>query len=68
MTDTAPLAMSIIEAVRLAGVSRSSLYLAIGRGEITIRKAGRRSLILHDDLRAWLDRLPAAPSATAHQS
>ena len=60
MNDPTPLAMSIIEAGRLAGVSRSSIYLAIGRGELMVRKSGRRSLILRDDLTEWLQRLPTS--------
>lgn len=53
-------AISIIEAARRAGVGRSSIYEAINRGEIPLRKNGRRSLILVDDLRAWVSALPEA--------
>jgi excisionase family DNA binding protein len=54
------LAINITEAARRAGVSRSSIYQAIGRGELLIRKCGRRSLILVDDLKTWVSSLPAA--------
>jgi excisionase family DNA binding protein len=54
------LAISIAEAARRAGVGRSSIYEAIRRGELLVRKCGRRSLILLDDLRAWLSSLPEA--------
>jgi excisionase family DNA binding protein len=52
------LAIGIVEAARRTGVSRSSIYDAIGRGDLKVRKAGRRSLILVDDLKAWVCSLP----------
>lgn len=55
---TLELAVSIIEAARRASVGRSSIYEAIGRGELPIRKCGRRSLILTKDLEAWVSALP----------
>ena len=59
------LAVSIIEAAKRAGISRSSIYEAIGRGEIPLRKNGRRSLILIDDLKAWVSALPEAKHRNA---
>jgi len=44
------LAISIIEGARRAGVSRSSIYEAIGRGQLAVRKCGRRSLVLVEGL------------------
>jgi excisionase family DNA binding protein len=52
------LAISIVEAAKRSGVGRSSIYEAIGRGEIPLRKSGRRSLIRVDDLKAWIDSWP----------
>lgn len=60
--DKLEIAVSIIEAARRAGVGRSSIYEAAGRGEITLRKSGRRSLVLVDDLRAWVENLPQSPN------
>jgi excisionase family DNA binding protein len=40
----------------LIGISRSSFYLLIARGEIPIAKVGNRTLILDDDLRTYLAR------------
>ena len=54
------LSVSIIEAARRAGVGRSTIYEAIGRGELRLKKSGRRSLILTEDLAAWLKALPDA--------
>ena len=53
-------AVSIIEAARRAGVGRSSIYEAVNRGELRLKKSGRRSLILVDDLKAWVNGLPDA--------
>ena len=52
------LAISIIEAAKRAGVGRSSIYEAIKRGDLKIRKNGRRSLVLVHDLKEWVSALP----------
>jgi len=54
MPNTSPLAHSVGEAAHRIGISRSSLYLLITRGEIPIAKIGHRTLVLDDDLRAYL--------------
>ena len=54
------LAVPIVEAARRAGVGRSSIYEAVNRGELRLKKSGRRSLILVDDLKAWVNSLPNA--------
>ncbi|MBZ0262982.1 MAG: excisionase family DNA-binding protein [Hyphomicrobiales bacterium] len=54
------LAVSIVEAARRAGVGRSTIYEAVNRGEIKLRKSGTRSLLLVDDLKAWVENLPQA--------
>jgi excisionase family DNA binding protein len=53
-----PLAVSIPDAVKLSGCSRSAIYEALKRGELTARKAGRRTLIPFADLEAYLASLP----------
>ena len=53
-----PLAVTIPEAVRLTGLSRSALYELMKRGDLTARKAGRRTLISFADLEAYLAGLP----------
>lgn len=47
------------EAVQFSGMSRTSLYEALKRGQLTARKAGRRTLISFADLEAYLSSLPA---------
>jgi excisionase family DNA binding protein len=52
------LALTISEACEVARASRTTLYRAIGRGELAARKRGRRTIVLVDDLRNWIENLP----------
>ena len=45
----APLAVTIPDAVKATGLSRSALYEALKRGDLIARKAGRRTLISFTD-------------------
>lgn len=56
-------AYNIPEVCQRAGSSRTSVYEAIKVGELVARKRGRRTIVLHDDLMAWLRRLPRMQSA-----
>lgn len=49
-----PLAVSPLEAGRLAGVGRTTIYKAIGSGALPSLKVGRRRLILVCSLTDWL--------------
>jgi excisionase family DNA binding protein len=51
-------AYSIPEVARAVGVGRSYIYGEIREGRLRVRKAGRRTLIYEEDLRAWLQALP----------
>ena len=46
------------EAVQFSGMSRTSIYEALKRGDLNARKAGRRTLISFRDLEAYLASLP----------
>ncbi len=53
-----PIAVTIPDAVKVSGMSRTSIYEALKRGDLTARKAGRRTLISFADLQAYLAGLP----------
>ena len=52
------LAYSIPEASTVSGTGRTSIYEEIKAGRLRAVKRGRRTLILVDDLRAWMESLP----------
>lgn len=54
-----PITITIPEAVKLSGSSRSVLYEAMRRGDLPALKMGRRTLIRFADLEAFLASLPA---------
>ena len=53
-----PIALTVPEAVKASGLSRSGLYEAMRRGDLVARKAGRRTLIPFAELQAYLAGLP----------
>jgi excisionase family DNA binding protein len=54
-----PLAYSIAEACSVARAGRTALYEAIRSGALRAVKRGRRTIVLADDLRRYLENLPA---------
>ncbi|MBU6373654.1 MAG: helix-turn-helix domain-containing protein [Alphaproteobacteria bacterium] len=49
------IAVAPAEAARIAGLGRSTLYLALRSGDLPSLKLGRRRLIRLDALTAWLN-------------
>lgn len=56
--EAAKLSYPITEAAEKASSSRSEIYEALKRGDLRAKKNGRRTVILHDDLVAYLSSLP----------
>jgi excisionase family DNA binding protein len=63
-TDTiAPITLSIADVVAATGLGRTKIYAAIHDRELPIVKIGKRSLVLAEDLTAWLRRHRVAGEA-----
>ena len=52
----APLSVSVEDAARIVGYSRSGVYELIASGDLKAFKVGRRRLILMTELKAWVER------------
>jgi excisionase family DNA binding protein len=62
------LAHTIADTTKISGLGRTTIYEAIGRGELEARKVGNRTLIMAASLRAFLDNLPAANITTGRKT
>ncbi|MBX7278054.1 helix-turn-helix domain-containing protein [Pseudomonas sp. ERGC3:05] len=51
-----PLSVSVEDAARIVGYSRSGVYELIASGDLKAFKVGRRRLILMTELKAWVER------------
>ena len=60
------LAYSIDGYSEISGLGRSFLYEEIRNGNLEARKAGRRTIILHDEGQRYLKSLPELKPNTAH--
>lgn len=58
MQPNQPLAYTVKEATALAKLSTTSIYEAFKAGKLKPRKYGHKTLILADDLKAFLEGLP----------
>ena len=58
-------AYTIAEVARLTKRGRSTIYELISAGQIKAKKAGAKTIVLEDDLRAYLTNLPDAVEAGA---
>lgn len=60
--DIEKLALSIADVVRASGLCRTLVYGEIRAGRLAARKCGRRTIILRQDLNAFLQGLPCVPA------
>jgi excisionase family DNA binding protein len=63
--DSSALTISISDAVCRTGIGRTSMFNAIREGRLRAIKFGGRTLIRLDDLRAFINDLPARRTARA---
>lgn len=59
-TQANRLTFSLADAASAIGVGKSTLHELIATGKIPVRKLGRRSLILREDLEAYVQSLPVS--------
>jgi histone H3/H4 len=50
--------LNVRQAVEASGLTRSHLYEAMKEGKLIARKAGRRTIIMAEDLRSYIQNLP----------
>jgi excisionase family DNA binding protein len=60
-----PLAYTVPDACKAAGLGRTTLYELIAAGRLRAMKAGTRTLIEADSLRSYLASLPTLPTRGA---
>jgi len=53
-----PIAYTVKEACAASRTGKTTLYGAIRRGDLVARKLGKKTLLLEDDLRRWIEQLP----------
>jgi excisionase family DNA binding protein len=63
--DEARRALTITEFATRYSIGRSKIYEEAAAGRITLRKAGKKTLITVDDAEKWLANLPAIEPKTA---
>lgn len=63
--EALPASRSVAEIATAHKVGVATVWRAIARGELRARKLGRRTLVLLEDERAWLDSLPVTGGRAA---
>lgn len=59
------IAVTIREATTLSGLGKTTIFKLLRTGKLTRRKAGRKTLVMLDELRGFLDSLPTGGRADA---
>jgi excisionase family DNA binding protein len=65
---TEAIAHTIADAAKISGIGRTTLYELIAAKKIDARKAGNRTLIPAESLRAYIAGLPKADIRTGQRS
>jgi helix-turn-helix protein len=55
-----PIAVTIPDAIRISGLSRSEIYRRLAAGDLEAIKSGARTLILLNSIKRYLASLPTA--------
>jgi hypothetical protein len=63
-----PLAYRVDDAKRILGLGGTKIYELIGKGVLDARKAGARTLITGESLRAYVASLPKANITTGREA
>ena len=62
------LAFSVDELAQSSGLGRTFIYEEINSGRLVVSKAGRRTLVLVENAKAWLNALPQlSPTTTGEK-
>ncbi len=68
LMPTAKLAYSLADIEEMGLMSRTQAYNENREGRLVLRKAGRKTFVLHEDLMRWLGNLPLKnPISEPHQ-
>ncbi len=54
MNDVPPLTVTVLEALRLSGLSRTKIYELMSKGQIAFTNVGKRRLINYQSLKTLL--------------
>ena len=68
MSEISPIAYTILEAARVSGLGRTTIYELLGAGKLHAKKAGNRTLIPAESLLRYLENLPAAAIRTGKRA
>ncbi len=58
--DNKPFSYTILDACRVSGIGRTTLYRLIAEGKVDARKAGSRTLIITESLLHYIKNLESA--------
>jgi len=55
-----PILLTLVDAGKISGMSRTRLFEELGKGTIAAKKSGRRTLIVYETLKSHIENLPPA--------